>query len=574
MMDAENMQAEEKLSDSCVDAEAKKVMAYLIECGLDPSTVSVSDIDGKSLDFLAEWAAKNSNSNILEVNSDLVYDQGQGNEGIVIESREPKAKDMTTEDPARGHSTHDVNSTMDALTAKHLEIQRLKLMSASLQALRTASASSKKAKTKPKTEVNLDDMEPWQKALFENMDAQTKAIERCQAQLEALANIVALNMMADSENRLERRSNTSSTTTNSSQSLHDTRGVPSFSQADLNARLRQVDPPQEERNGQANPVPAGLPLLDRILFIPREAYKYITTTRPVRIFVALRQEADNFHIPGNRNQRLFDVQLMFKLSFICMFLRARMGSNVEKRGFGRKLQAGDFWGEMVALWRYHSSSMLLISSVIVYFIQTGLFVFFYKVLIKDNLIGRILRNEDLEEGTDRDRDGGHDEEGRVVNGARRGRRDRAPVRNNEAAHAIGNDAPQEANRREGHGNQAIQGRIIGMQETINAQINIGDTFIAGVMDGPLDRNEEQVRNIPREEIFLRQMIEGFKDVVYLFGSFLLSIFPMWRPRAREVVVEDNRVQDYGDERDGRDHDDANGNDDRSETGGDQGEEED
>jgi hypothetical protein len=33
-----------------------------------------------------------------------------------------------------------------------------------------------------------------------------------------------------------------------------------------------------------------------------------------------------------------------------------------------------------------------------------------------------------------------------------------------------------------------------------------------------------------------------KDVLYLFGSFFLSFFPMWRPRVREVVEENRNPQ--------------------------------
>ena len=39
-----------------------------------------------------------------------------------------------------------------------------------------------------------------------------------------------------------------------------------------------------------------------------------------------------------------------------------------------------------------------------------------------------------------------------------------------------------------------------------------------------------------EQILLDKVFDSVKDVLYFFGSFFLSLFPMWHPRAREVPV--------------------------------------
>ena len=83
---------------------------------------------------------------------------------------------------------------------------------------------------------------------------------------------------------------------------------------------------------------------------------------------------------------------------------------------------------------------------------------------------------------------------------------------------------------------------------------MGNTLIGGVIDRPFEfvdenvqddeggddqnNNDARIRNVPQEEIFLGQMIDGIKDFLYIFSSFFLSIFPMWRPRAREVELEE------------------------------------
>lgn len=219
-----------------------------------------------------------------------------------------------------------------------------------------------------------------------------------------------------------------------------------------------------------------------------------------------------------------------------MFLRARIGSN-ERRGYASKDVEG-FLGQVISLWRSNSALFLGIAAAMVYFLQTGLFVFMYRVFVKDNVIGRILRNEDLEDARARNSGDGVNvngiEEARQFPQRRRGRRDRAPLQNeNHDANANAeNDHDNDRARHNQNQNQNLIPRQNRLGQALQ-DINVEETFIRGVIDAPFARDEAQIRNIPREEVFLGHMIDGLKDVLYLFGSFFMSLFPMWRPRVRE-----------------------------------------
>jgi len=137
-----------------------------------------------------------------------------------------------------------------------------------------------------------------------------------------------------------------------------------------------------------------------------------------------------------------------------------------------------------------SLEILIVSSVIVYFIQTGLIVFFYNIIFKENVIAKVWRDEDLQEviGNAGGGDGNDIDEARAGNALRReeprrGRRDRRP---------LGANAENPENVREGD----IQGQEGQAQEPFVAQIranfqpniNLDETFVGGVMDPPFHFN--------------------------------------------------------------------------------------
>jgi hypothetical protein len=532
-----------------------KVLAYLSDCGLDTSDISVNDIDGQSLAFLSQWAengtvvkeVKSSASldnkmHVIHELQDLRYQ----NEGEVFEnnSRDSRRAEIHNSDSQSQNNNEGVASfsEVDAkpitLPRAQMEIDRAKLLLSSLQSItgtkQLNQAGVAETHDVENDELDLKELEPWQRILFRKLDEQTKAIERCQNQIDALANIVIAN---------ESSTDPSATTprgTPSSQSLHAPSAEPQTTQL-----------PQQVQLQNDLPAPPVVTIADKVFDIPCRICAYSLSTRPIRVFVLLKREAKKFNM-GNPNQPFIDIQLMMKLSFICMFLRSRIGSNA-RRGGGRKLdqnkkEGGGLLGEMLALWRTRSIELLVVSSIIVYFIQTGLFYFLYHVIFKDNVIAKVWRDEDLQENIDNAVGDGAN----LINEAgdgnalrreerRRGRRDRRPL-------GADDNIPGE-NEIQGLGQEQEQDPLFPPQHDNRPQIrpnfqpniNLDETFVGGVMDPPfhLNGDEERIRNAPREEIFLGYIIDGMKDVLYLFGSFFLSFFPMWRPRVREVV-EENR----------------------------------
>jgi len=551
---------EQKVTDE-EEVEAK-VLACLADCGLDTHTISVHDIDSKSLAFLSQWADKNSdfdelqkltslNDTIREVHE--LQDMDYEKEGRVLESnngespgaeiQEAKSQKQNVNEPAI--SLNQTSDNLRSLLRTQMELDRTKLLISSLQAMKDTKqpkqAGVATTHNVENDDLDLNELEPWQQLLFRKMDKQTQAIERCQNEIHALANIVSLQIVTANESSAE-------------PSVTRPRGTPSIQPPNAsNAELQPSQVPlqaQLQNHPQAHPV---LTIADKIFDIPRKICAYTLSTRPIRVLYLVKREAINFKM-GNPNQPFIDYHLMIKLSFICMFLRSRIGSNA-RRGGGRKLDQNrkgeSLLGEMMDMWRMRSPEILIVSSVIVYFIQTGLIVFFYNIIFKENVIAKVWRDEDLQEVISNTGSGDENDidEARAGNALRReeprrGRRDRRP---------LGANAENPENVREGD----IQGQEGQAQEPFVAQIranfqpniNLDDTFVGGVMDPPfhLNGDEERIRNAPREEIFLGRIIDGMKDVFYLFGSFFLSFFPMWRLRIRAVVREDRNIDASRDE---------------------------
>jgi len=639
--------------------DTEKVMKYLKVCGIDPSQISVDDIDPSSLAFIVDWAENNP--------VDTYYGLDQGNTGSAAGAEEKETKEASTrssgvsvgvgvqnstnnddggdkdvlamavselvasddihndperkveqekirQNPLPTLSKRDICSSCIEPNCKGIDTgittadpkelneneQKMKKISTEMTKSSGASGASDEwskladacrehsaaleaivkpmaeAEAKVKVEkINYDELEPWQRALFQRLDNQEKAIEKCQIQIQKLM-FIAQDQAVDRITRkvyesLEHGRNISRESSTSAP-------TPAPAQ---NAPRGAVDVVAPDPNANANALPNAIavdntPVMDKLLHIPRSCYKFIITSRPVRVVKLLRHEAANFRHPGN--PRFFDIQLMFKLAFICMFLRARIsgGSSRNLKGTGgKKVRRGKgIIFEVIEMTRENSAVMLPISAVIVYFIQTGLLSFVYQNIVKNNVIARVWRNEDLGDDNDaaggpqvveavggaRDaigvRDNAENEVQNMENNAllRRGRRDRAPIAGQRDAMGINDvrvnggegDAPAGANARRQNNNPLNLG---GIQAAVRADFanRLDDTFMAGVIDptneqvrpgdGNRNDNDRPNANIPREEILLVHMLEGMKDVLYLFGSFFLSLFPMWHPRAREGVPE-------------------------------------
>ncbi len=533
-----------------------KVVSYLVDCGMDPATISVKDIDEQSLIFLAEHAEKSSKVEETMKHEEMKPPTIETSEHeMKIASAVAASNDMKDTDRDDTFRTRDIdiqnydepdsfaenasesdhnclNESFNSFTTTRGGLDRLEAISASLNTLSEKPKNSEPrlagvGKSEVDIDMDMDALEPWQKAMFQKLDQQAKEIERLQGEIITLTKIVALARAENSAGNGDHNVSFSSVDQGAYAHGESDRDNSYRNQFDVRNAPGAAQQPADAQTFLAH-------FFDGMFYIPRKTYHYVRTSRPVRIIKAVRREADNFYIPGNRNQAFLDFHLMFKLIFICLFLRARMGPS-GRRGY-QTTKASGIFGEMLNIWKEYSSTLLVVAAVIVYFIQTGLILFLYKITIQDNVIGRILANKDLDENNNQNNAADAAAENQNAVRVRRGRRDRAPIQNN----IIGNDAnvapgavqqngdPGEA-RQEG-GNNAQQGRGVGR---LNMNLNLNETFIGGMVDRPFDGHEGMARNLPREEVFLGQMIEGMKDVLYLFGSFFLSIFPMWRPRQRE-----------------------------------------
>lgn len=599
--------------------DTEKVLEYLKVCGIDPSHISVDDIDPSSLTFILDWAktnpvdkcygldhdvsvsgseekeaeetisgARNSSNDVNDDVLAMAVSELVASDDLHNELERKVEKEMIRLTPLPTPSKTDICSSCDLpdcadiSSTETFELKEneheMKISAETPKAIDTADEWSKladacrehsaaiEAIVEPMAEVekiNYDELEPWQRALFQRLDNQQKAIEKCQTQIQKL--------MVIAEDRQARG-------THSVHGRNEGRKSPSASFApapNTPQAVTDVVAPAPNANALPNVVAANdIPALDRLLHMPRSCYKFIITSRPVRIVKLLRHEAANFRHPGN--PRFFDVQLMFKLAFICLFLRARMsganrngGRRGKKVGKGKTGEGGIIF-EILALTRENSAVMLPISAVIVYFIQTGLLYFLYQNIFKNNVIARVWRNEDLEDDDDvtggtqaveavagvRGADGARENARNEFQNMRRGRRDRVPIAGRREVMGVndlgangevgGDDAPAGANGGRQNNNPVNLG---GIQAAVRADLanRLDDTFMAGFIDptneqvrpgdGNRNINDHQNANIPREEILLVHMLEGMKDVLYLFGSFFLSLFPMWHPRAREDIPE-------------------------------------
>lgn len=598
--------------------DSELVLAYLSRSGLDTSSLSMDDFDQDSFKFLKEWC--DNNSPAIKDSSDT-KDNGLGRDSIRRKNfhSENNVSDQGNDrtlpryfsnngridlETARHHLYRqfmfELNDLTESMMSSPTLRQRHEIQSRTLDMIsnprtsddndrepifynHTAQHAKKRSFTMEEEgrkdeddveELDYSQLEPWQRVLFQKMQRQQNSIETCQKQIDALANVVAMNVAMMQKKEEKEKSNEFF-----SENISQQRSVP-------------VHPTHEPR---AVPQPAGIDhqdgsilsllerFLDRLFDIPRAAYNYILSTRPMRVLILLRREAQDFRFPFNPNQRFLDIPLMIQLFFMCLFLRARIGS-MQKRGYRgiRSEEWGGIVAELMAVWKEHGEMMLVLAAITVYMIRTGMILFLYRVIFKDNVIAKVWRNEDLpldQDGNLQEDNIGHDEEdqGEVevaeVNNdddhddeemeeeedinhnprhdrrggdrERRGRRDpgrRIRVDARRPLQDVDGDGnqniPDNHHHNQGQGNVEVNRRLVGREEEgggLIPNLQLHNTFVGGgLVDPPFDAENMAHVNAPPEELFLGQMIEGFKDVLYLVGSFFLSVVPLWWPKAREV----------------------------------------
>ena len=267
--------------------------------------------------------------------------------------------------------------------------------------------------------------------------------------------------------------------------------------------------------------------INGVFLFPRKVYGYVISSRIFRILRLIQREADNHQRPGGPNARFLDMALLAKVIFVCFVFSARLHG----KGGAKKPNDGSWISTFTSFWATYRLQLFIFCAVITYLIQTGLAQFLYHILIKDNVIRRVWRDEDLPVD---------DEQSSENNGIarRRGRRDRALDPDNFNVNEQGLQGQVE---RHADNPQRDQGQDHPDEVDQMDKNDLGNTFVAGAIE-PRNTNPNDGVEAPRS---LLSLIKDFiLDIMYFFGSFFLSLFPLWQPKQRNVVrVRSNEQED-------------------------------
>jgi len=453
---------------------------------------------------------------------------------------------------------------------------------------------------------NVDgNVEPWVKTLFDKMERQHEHLSKCQEQIQSVARLVAQDMVErrrvmdillqqqnkhgssgngntngdgyDATNIVADRVATATTPVNSGLHHLPQMDVPvTAAPAIEEPLLNQQQPPQQPQQPQQSLLFTLLEgFVTRVFNFPNLVMTYIKSTFIARVINLIQTEADEFRRGGAlRNGVFLDWALVVKLIFFSFFLFARFDAYDES--IRREIEASTAVGskrarkelEAFNLWVSQRTAGLLFIMVIIYFIQTGAWKFVHRIFIKDNVFRRVWKNEDVENDNN-DVNGGNEQNNTPL---RRGRRDRQLINRvddnvNEGEGNHENLNPVEEG--DDHRNDAGNNNIVGPQERVRGKLRAildylkQQTFLGGHIDRPVNRNINGINQpqVPREQILLDRVIDSVKDVLYLFGSFFLSLFPMWHPRPREAAAVNHNDQNNNNA-DG----DGNGNEERHDHG--------
>ncbi len=440
-----------------------------------------------------------------------------------------------------------------------------------------SSSTSPSTSTLPMSLSQNENLEPWIKTLYDKLEKQHEHLTKCQEQIQSVARLIAQDMVERRQvmDILKQNGNEPMsqgvgidrgrpmTIGGVSHGLHHIppMAVPNVSEQPLQNQQqeRQPEQPQQQHQNQQSPL---FTLLERfvtsLFHFPNLFITYIKSTFIVRVINLIQIEADNFRQGGAlRNGVFLNWTLLMKLIFFSFFLFARFetyddrlrremtstsGGTVSRK-VRKELEALEFWANRRTLG-------LVCIVIIIYFVQTGAWKFLHQILIKDNVFRRVWKNEDLVNNDDAVNNNNENNN----SPQRRGRRDRHPINhvddnvneaNDDAAQGGGGDLNNGGNDNIVQGPvERVKGKLWAVLDYIKQQ-----TFLGGQIDRPMNRNNgnNQVQ-VPREQILLDRVIDSVKDILYLFGSFFLSLFPMWHPRPREVEVavnDDNQNNNDG-----------------------------
>lgn len=279
----------------------------------------------------------------------------------------------------------------------------------------------------------------------------------------------------------------------------------------------------------------------------------LITLRPVRLLRHLYREADRRGV-----LRRFDLSLLFKFVFVSAILAGRTGGAGRRRG-GNRAAGGAELLSLAELWDRHRLSILIGGTVLALLYQTGFVNLVWDVIVKEDAIGMIWRDEDIRD---------EEEAGPVVEAA-----DNAENNDNAVARG-GVDAAADA--AEGNGARIDQDANQANNAANGGGGNAGAA--AAVARQPARRAPRPRPAPPQQPGFFGGGIEpvpangGFSalgfvvDIVYIIGSLFLSLLPAWHPEPirRPPPEPQQRANAAGD----------NGNDDANIDGGGGGDDDD
>lgn len=509
-------------------ADYSIVRKYLTTCGLT-SEISFDDFDPSSLSFLLDRSEKkigqesteeafvpNEPDNADESPSDPATGSSNSTTSRSMEmkccaqatcsQKEVAEAELSVEINAKDEESHK-NTAMDQLTE---DIQSIK---AEVQSDEITDEAQPTQTTKPQEYADLN-LEPWQKALFEKLDQQHQTIIECQRRIQSLEHMLAhgggnhtptfmeppepVNIQRDRDTKIE-------------QIMQD-------SKRDEIPEIPQLANEQPQQQDRPNFVILSLleAFIHGVFLIPRKLHGYVTSTRIYRIFRLIYREAEDHHRPGGPNARFLDMALLAKVIFVCFVFSARLhGKGVKKPTDGSWISA------FTSFWSTYRLQLFIFCAVLTYFIQTGLLQFLYHIFIKDNVIRRVFNDEDLVA----EQDSSNNDNGVA---RRRGRRDRA-IDPNDGDRNLAEDQANAERRPNNPQNQNVAAT-----EQAGANRNeFGNTFAAGAIE-PRIANPDNVAGGAHS---FTTLVKSFMlDLMYLFGSFFLSLIPLWQPKQREVVA--------------------------------------
>jgi len=422
--------------------------------------------------------------------------------------------------------------------------------------------------------TSLTNNENWQSMLFKKIDEQNQAILKCQKQIDCLAQLVT----ALATEQLDR---------GELSNLNNSK----LKQGYPNQPLECVGPqqiPTELTSIESNEIHTTKDSKDEVrspprlkmfhsfqsvfaffIQLPYTCSTFFLSSRPVRLFLLLRDEAKN------HDAHLLDINVLFKVCFVIFVFSSRI-----KTWADDEEDADDDTWMIFRFWQRHKIFIFGVCAVIMYLLQTRMILFFWRVLVKEEGFARIWNNNDLlpkdvrdsnndgqNQISNEERNGDHQLNGNnnvVRERRRRGRRDRILPDG-----AVG--LFQEADN---NNNPGVQGNDPQLQDqNEDAQVyRFHNTIFSGYIhrrrfqgNGTHNRVNDQNRNernlgnnnlnihpnqnavlqepdhnmVGNQRIFNR-VRDYVEDVLYFFISFFLSFIPLWKPRqpqVREAQIE-------------------------------------